>query len=283
MANLSLTINVETIDFRSENFDTEVRQIKSYQFSSEMITTDFVDQLNILMIRTKGDWIKFSYDYFNQNYYVTANLIFHDKQLTIQEENLVNQVIRACEQFFAEKNLQQTNQEYNNFDKLCNILSREGFILSISELDGCGKLNYEELALLLRENNIPFEILNGHQSRFDGGASGGSGSLIFFILGSIASGATWDVIKLAFSKKFDFPFEELSYLRITKFENYKFNKLRNILAERIREEEQDLILREILKDDNEIILVFKTPKKTVHVRCDSNYDIKEMNVDENVA
>lgn len=253
MANIFIAINVENIDFNSENLDTEIRRIKTYQFSSESITSNFIKQLNSLLLKTKGDWIKFDYDYFNDNFYVTVNLIFHNRVLLKQEEDLVKKVISGCEHFFNENKLQTANQAYNNLDKLSIILGQEGYILSISETDGCGELKYEELANLLRGKNIPFEIINGHQSRFDGGASGGSGNFILFILGSITSGLTWDTIKFSISKIFNFPFEELNYLRINKFENYKFNNLRNILAERLREEVKDLILSYMLKNDNEII------------------------------
>ena len=48
---------------------------------------NIIDQLYLDTLKVKGDWMDFSYEYFNNNYYVNINLIFTHKNL-VREDNV---------------------------------------------------------------------------------------------------------------------------------------------------------------------------------------------------
>lgn len=280
MANLFLKVNLETIDFESETFDTQVKNIKKYVLSSDTLDANLLDRLHTKIIRTKGDWLRYDIDFFNGNYYVCMNLIFHSPNQTKEQYKIVEKIITECEKFFTENSFKCVNEKYNNSEKLAEIVDNDGFIISIADEDGGGILDNKHIEKILRENDIDFETLRINQSRFDGGASGVTGRFIYFILSSVQSGVTYDIIKSLIISKLGIP---IDYFKLSIFDNFKFKRLRKIIADRIREDVYDIVLSELYKGEEEITIVFKTQDQRITLICDKDYEIKEIRVDENIS
>lgn len=280
MVNLIFEVNLETIDFENESYNTQVTNIKRYEFSSDKIDGNLLDELHVKIIRTKGDWLSYNINYFNSNYYVTANLIFHTPNINKEHNEVIDKVLKECEKFFRENNFKPIQSNYNNLEKLVEMFNNDGFVISIEDEGGGGILHNEQIEKALRDNNIEFEPISIRQSRFDGGASGGSEKFIYFILTTVQSGITYDVLKFLITSKLGIPAD---YFKISVLDNFKFKRLRKIIADRVREDERDLILNELYKGEEDITVVFKTRNSKITLICDRNYELKEMKADENIT
>ena len=60
---------------------------KNISVSFDKLNENIIDQLYLDTLKVKGDWMDFSYEYFNNNYYVNINLIFTHKNL-VREDNV---------------------------------------------------------------------------------------------------------------------------------------------------------------------------------------------------
>lgn len=281
MANLFFDSYSESMDFLKNDFNPKIQKIRSYNLSSNKINDELIEALRTKILRLKGDWISSKSTYFNDNYYVQINLLFHHKELTPDDKKLIKNICSELDNFFKELNLiQYTEINYNNADKLTEIFEAEGFVLSISEQDGGGILDSKEVEEIFKFHDIQFETVSISKSRFDGGASGGSEELIYFIANSIVSGITWDVIKPILAANLKSP---IDYFRVVTLDNFKFKKMRGILAERLREEEVNIVLIKLHKGNEQIKITFKAGTKTIHVTCDHGYIIKDLKVEDDVA
>jgi len=123
-----------------------------------------------------------------------------------------------------------------------------------------------------------FEVLNLNERRTEFGASGVFENFVFFILGSVASGLTWDTMKILIANNLNITKDNI---KIFKFDNYNFKKMREIIADRIREDSKDIVLHEMYKQEDYILIVFKANDKEISIMCDENYNIEEIKVEEN--
>ena len=270
MSNLFFNIYSEAMDFGSGDYTPNIIKVKSYMRSLNNLNIDKIEELRSFIMKEKRDWLSFKYSFFNETYYVDVNLIFHNKTLTVHEEKVVKNVILLCEEFLLENNFSMIDNEINNSDKLSNIFDLDGFILSISENDGGGDLESKKIEKIFNENGIKYEALNISKSSFDGGASGATEKLLYFIISSATSGMTWDIIKPILVGNIAFPLQSVTMKALDK---YNFNKLRKIVADRIREEEKNIILIELHKKNSKLSLEFRAQNMMIYITCDSNYNI----------
>lgn len=233
MSNLFLNIYSETMDFGGGDYTPTIIKVKSYMCSLNNLNIDKIEELRVFIMKEKGDWLSFKYSFFNETYYVDVKLIFHNKTLSVYEEKIVQNVILLCEEFLLENKFSKIDDDINNSDKLSNLLDLDGFILSITENDGGGVLESKKIEKIFNENGIKYEALNISKSSFDGGASGATEKLLYFVLSSAASGLTWDIIKPILVNNIAFPLQSVTMKALDK---YNFNKLRKVVADRIREE-----------------------------------------------
>lgn len=277
MSNLYLNIYTETMDFVSGDFTPNIVKVKNYICSLNNFNNEKIEELRALIMRVKGDWISFKYAFFNETYYVDVYLIFRNKTLSVNQEEIVKNIILQCGEFLLKNKYGAIDININNSDKLSKLLEEDGFILSISENDGSGLLNNKEIEKVFNENDIKYEVLNIGKSSFDGGASGAAENLIYFIMSSAASGVTWDIMKPILTGNLALPIQSITMKVMDK---YNFNKLRKIVADRIRVEERSLILTEMHKKNSKLNLEFRTSNKKIHITCDSNYNIIDFKVEE---
>ncbi|CEP67132.1 Uncharacterized [Moorella glycerini] len=277
MANLFLKINLKTVNFEGQSLESSIRLLKYYAKYSDKLNATWIDDLHTRILLTKGGWMRFQSQYFNQNYYVTADLIYHNHNLSCKDYLLIDRVFEECEKFFSERNMTSIKTDYNNWDELWRILGKNGAILSIKELGGGGILNNKEIERILVQNKVDFEIICTTKQQFDCGASGVSESLIYFLGGAVLSGATYDFIKNLLFTKLPVP---LDSIKVTLIDNLRFSKLRSTVADRIKEEEKDLVLEEIYNDDDKVFIAFRTPNKRILLVCDQNYVIKYLTTED---
>jgi hypothetical protein len=267
-------LNTETMDFSNNDFAPRIKNIISTELISDSFSSESVDQLNRLILKIKGDWVSFECRNNADNYYIKANLIFHHLELNDFEQEIVTDITTKCEIFL--KNIQSilNNEIESNADQLSEIIDQDGIIIQVIERGGWGIAN--SVDALLTSENIKYRTINHRQTRFDGGASGGSEELLLFIASSVASGITWDVMKELILMQLDI---SADYLKSTFIENKKFKRLRKTISERIGEDHKDLILTEFYNNENEIFLTFSTYgifAKTVTIICNQDYEIKEL-------
>lgn len=270
MSNLFLNIYSEAMDFTIGGYTPNIIKAKSYMCSLNNLNIDKIGELRTFIMKEKGDWLNFKYSFFNETYYVDVNLIFHNKTLTVHEDEVVQNVILLCEEFLLENKFSTINSEINNSDRLSNLFDLDGFILSISENGGGGALESKEIEKIFNENCIKYEALNISKSSFDGGASGVTEKLLYFIISSAASGLTWDIIKPILVGNIAFPLKSVTMNALDK---YNFNILRKVVADRIREEEKNIILIELHKKNSKLSLEFRAQNIKIYITCDDNYNI----------
>lgn len=275
MSNLYLNIYTKTMDFGSGDFTPNIIKVKNYICSLSNLNNDKIEELRVLIMKVKRGWISFNYSFFNETYYVDAYLIFHNKTLSMHEEEIVKNVISQCGEFLLKNKYRTIDIDINNSDKLSELLEVDGFILSISENDGGGYLNNKEIEKVFNKNDIKYEVLNISKSSFDGGASGAAENLIYFIMSSVASGVTWDIIKPILTKNLALPIQSITMKTMDK---YNFNKLRKVVADRIRAEERSLILTEMHKKNSKLNLEFRALNKKIYITCDGNYNIIDFKI-----
>lgn len=271
MSNLFLKIFEEHLNDDGSSIITE---IKSYYCSSKNITLESLDVLRDSLLIAKGDWISFRCSYFNDTYYVDIYLIFHFKELTIDDENLIQNVFNQCEKFLSDNNSQPLDDNINNLKILSEITEADGFILNIFDEFSDLQIDYAKIEEVLITNNVRFKPLNITKTNYEHGASIESIDLLYFIFTSAASGVTWDIIKNIIQTKLNIPLQSSA---IKYIEKYNFSKLRKDIADKIGDEEKHLILEEMIKKPSKINLKFRTKDKKVEIECDKDYNIKKFN------
>lgn len=273
--NILIDLMKEIINFESGNFEQDISKVKSYQYEVEEVSFDILDELYTRIIRIKGDWISSDYIETDDWLEVKYSLIFHHPELSEAEKLVINKVDTCINEFFKDYKATSGHIHTGNI-KTKPIDNEEGLLISFKDDSGGGSLILtNEIEEVFKKNNLPYSIVTKQKSQFDGGASGGTESVVFFILSSIGSGLTWDVIKTMLSMTLNEPFQ---YLKVSFIDNFKFNNLRKTIASRINENINSLALLEFYKNEEEIILEFKTKDKKITVICDMNYIIKELKV-----
>lgn len=275
MTDVSFDIFVETIDFSSENFDSKVKHVKKFEYYSTLLNQDDVNSLISSIIQKKGDWYTLNYDFSINDMTANITLIFHNPKLSEQENQLIEEVIEECNKFF-ERAKSNNCPEKSYCDEL---LDDEGFLLNITnEVESQIYISRSEIEEILREKNIKYKIVNTSGSQYEGGCSSGADAFILFVIASVKSGITWDIIKSLITSKLNIDFYRLDFQII---DNLKFRRMRKLVAERIHEKPSSLILKSFRKDPkkNKIYISMKCLRKRISVVCNNNYDIEELELE----
>jgi len=269
MENIHLNLYNRTVDLSNEKLLSETKITARYKYSIDYINKQFIDDLFGIILKTKGDWVDFQYNYFNKNYYVDIYLVYQN-EFTARDKVTNNRVIKACEEYLEIKSASNIKMDYNNAEILSKILDDEGFIINIVEEDGSAILNYNAVNEIFKKNKIEYEILNINEYNRECGASMGAEDILYFIAASSASGITWDVIKSIYNVNIK-PISDAIKLYI--FDNFSFKKMRKTIAERIREEEKNIVLYKMIKDGEKNLILFRTENKSIKIVTDNHYNI----------
>ena len=242
---------------------------KQYEIYVDL-NEDFISELYTVVLKAKGDWINFDYNDSLNICYTDLGLIFHNEKLDDRDEEIINKTIDAIENLINKKSLPTTKIDSKLYG---DTFSENGLLISIKDLTEGNIVDKDLLIKYFSENSIKYnEVLHqGHN--FDGGASGGSDSFIFFLTSAILSGMSWDMIKYGISEVLNC---SQDLVKINILENFHFNKLRKIIEDRSKIEKEDLILTDLKRDENnDLILTFMSKKGKVFVRANDTYQIKE--------
>lgn len=275
MNTLKLQVNIEHIDFTSEELTDVVKPIKKYTVNMQTEIPVFLDELHNAVMKEKGDWISLKYTESFGKGIAELNLIFHELDLDETNKQVLNKTVAVIEEKLASESQVQSECNGIFIEDNFKALENEGFILRLEEEGGSGELRHEDIENYLELHNIEFKRLYIHENRFEGGASGGNEEILYFIIGSVTSGITWDLIKGGLTKLLG----DFSEIKIDMFDKINFNNLRKDISDKVRVERNDLILYEMYKNQSEIILVFKADVLTITVITDSKYKILDLKVE----
>lgn len=273
MADLLFEISVETIDFSSECFDREIKHIKTFELANATITQNDFQKLIDMTLKKKGDWYTLDYDFSINELNASVTLIFHNPEITEEEQSLVNSIIEDCEIFFVNKMMYTDDGNHRD-----EFPEDDGLIITrINEVEDDVYISHSEIEELLKGQGIEYKIVNLRGSQYEGGCGSGSDAFMFFIKASIESGITWDVIKLLLISKLNINLDKFDFQII---DNLKYKRLRRIIADRIQEDYKSLILIGFSKDEenDKIEISMKCRRKLIHIECNKNYEIKQVEV-----
>lgn len=270
---IKLHLKVDSIDFDSDIQVEKELKIGEYTFNVEKITDKEIEELFLKLCHIKTDWLSYDFKFNEFKGKIEITLMFNTMELSEEDKELINLVKNECEVFIKEKAIVVPADKFPKRD--VNDFTNLGSIVILREEGSIG-LNYYEVEELLNEKQIPYEILKVNQSHVEQGCSGGHSEIIIFLMNTIASGATYDGLKLFLE-----PIKhKLGHSKIIKrkVDDINYNKLRKVLADRTHADIQDLTLLDIYKDFDklEICCVIETDTKKFHVRSDLKYNIIEM-------
>jgi hypothetical protein len=272
MANIKLKIDIQVINFKSENFDTQVDHFKSFEYSLSPFTEQDMHDLIYKVTSKKGDWYSYNYTFSRDCVDVCITLVFTN-ELSDDEKIFLESMEKECLAFFQQRNA-VTKLEYRDRNSLT---SEEGLFIEISNHEADIFLDHIEMENILKENNIEYDLVSFSGSQSQCGCGSGTENFLIFLKGSIESGIAWDLIKpIIYCKIGDFK----DYIKIHYFDNAQFKKIRKIIADRIHEEENDIDLRNFVRDseNNRIHVTFSCKKKKITVICNDDYRIDKIKV-----
>jgi len=260
----------EHIEFDTNEQKKEIEKLKEYTFYSKCFV---LEELFSSLIRIKGDWLTHEIHEDKNNIYASITLLY---PFTNGErvKNIPTEVFEVVEDFINQKKSITSLEESNENDEE----EVEGFLIKIE--DHC---QIEELDILLelKKHSLEYEIITSTVKRTETGAGDLLSEVILFVQNTVVSGIAWDIIKSGLIMMS--PFSKVSKsIDERKVENVNYNRLRKDIALRISIDSKALILIDMYKENDNILLRFKGNDSVITVLCDKNYIIQELNVEESV-
>ncbi|EMS72581.1 hypothetical protein [Ruminiclostridium cellobioparum] len=274
MPNIFFELFIESADFSGKDLKIKKSSAYSSQYNTLSITDNDIENLYSKILRAKGDWASLNFYNFNNNFYIEISLIFNAGYQSVEHENIINKVLKICDDFVNASKVGEVNIYYNNLSKLEEIAFDECYVLSLSE-GGGGVIDFDVVKQVLNEKHLDYNVVTEKISRFDGGASGSSEEFIAFLSATVASGLTWDMVKMALAYKLGI---DIDRIIITCLNKAKFKILRRDIADKIRERSKDLYLKRFEEKNSKLILVFGCKGTEIEVVCDKEYRIKSLKI-----
>ncbi|KPU42707.1 hypothetical protein OXPF_37610 [Oxobacter pfennigii] len=271
MPNMFLNLFIETGVYSNK---TSKVLINNYQYSCMDLTDRGIENLYYKILMAKGDWISLLYNNFNNNFHVDISLIFHTEFQFNENDEIINNVKKICDDFVKDSKVGGVNNHYDNHINLEELASDKCCVLSLFE-GGGGVINFDLVKQTLDENKLDYSVITQKITRFDGGASGGSEEFIAFLSSTIVSGVTWDIIKMAIASKLGI---DIDRIIIDILDAAKFKLLRLEIADKIREKSKDLYLKKFEDLSSKLRFIFGCKNTEIEVICDKEYKIKSLNV-----
>lgn len=274
MPNIFFELFIESADFSGKDLKIKKSIAYSSQYNTLSITDNDIENLYSKILRAKGDWASLNFYNFNNNFYIEISLIFNAGYQSVEHKNIINKVLKICDDFVNASKVGEVNIYYNNLSKLEEIAFDECYVLSLSE-GGGGVIDFDVVKKVLNEKHLDYNVVTEKISRFDGGASGSSEEFIAFLSATVASGLTWDMVKMALAYKLGI---DIDRIIITCLNKAKFKILRRDIADKIRERSKDLYLKRFEEKNSKLILVFGCKGTEIEVVCDKEYRIKSLKI-----
>lgn len=273
MKKIYFKLFAEHIEFDTNEQRKDIEKLKEYTFYSKSFVLEGLEELFSSLIRIKGDWLKHEINEDKNNVYASITLLypFTDGE---RVNDIPSEVFEVVEDFINQKKSITLPEGFNeNADE-----EIEGFLVKIE--DHC---HIEELDILLelKKHNLEYEIITSTVKRTETGAGDLLSEVIVFVQNTVVSGIAWDIIKGGLIMMS--PFSKASKsIDERKAENVNYKRLRKDIALRISIDSKALILIDMYKENDDILLKFKGNDSVITVLCDKNYSIQELNVEESV-
>src|SRR5699024_9254584 len=168
---------------------------------------------------------------------------------------VITKVLKQVESFVEKERKLGNINEKIEIEKSYGYISEqsEGLILKLREYEETD-LDYNEIKKYLAEQNIKYSIVSQSYSRSETGGSGDINELFLFLANVTISGAAWDMVKVGLKQILGMP-KQGNYRII---ENNRFKRVRKIVADRSRIEEEKLVLNDFQTNLETIQMIFKT-------------------------
>ncbi|MEC0017445.1 hypothetical protein P4K66_13310 [Bacillus anthracis] len=271
----------EHTNLKNEPAEVKIKLIKEYEFFSDRITTDLLNELYFSLRDVKGDWISLNVVSDNHSIYATISLLSAlegENKTALQPEilTLVEDFLRPdlLSNLFLPKDnynpIEETDQDSEQDSKQ----DSEGILVQI---EGHSKLEEDELIKELKKKNIKYEVITNNFISTDVGASSVVCGAIIFIANAALGGIIWDVMKSGLSKVN--PFSE-NQLDERSLENINYKKLLKDVSQRAKIATKDLMLIKKHRKDSEKIFMFRANNTIITVICDERYIIQDFRLEE---
>ncbi|WP_193065400.1 hypothetical protein [Oceanobacillus oncorhynchi] len=264
-------INIRTvlIDFNSENFEEYLNYIESFKFYTNKPFEEKVEELFISILKIKGDWAHYDLITNENILIVDYDLLFTSTTLTDSDKKVIDMVLNTTKQLIENIKVSTVIDSHDIFKSDKDNNEDKGIILKL-EKHGEVTTDHKEIETYLNNKNIKYSVVSKNSSHTESGAGGGGSELLLFIATTIASGVTWDMLKMGLSQIMP-PFEGTTFKVL---ESYHFKRVRNIVANRSKIDKNELILIDFIKNEDEglIQMVFKANKKYIYICCDTKYN-----------
>lgn len=273
MLKLVIQLSVENIDFGTGNFERTKLPIRTFNIISEDIKKSDIDDLVSSIVRLKGDWYNVDRNYFLNNYFIEVSLVFHSKEYTEDQKIFVNQVIDEFSKCLEAKGLKEETTAILEDIDVNSFVENDGYFISCENKDGTDTyIDLELLQKALNANNLEYKTVSLIEQHTECGAGNVVNEFLIFIMESIQSGITWDVIKMALSSYLKI---DIKNLKFHVLESIQYKLLRKRVAERMNEVPENIILTYFKNDSKKGIIYasFRCKKKVINVTCDSCYEI----------
>ena len=265
---INMKLFVKIVDF-SSNFEVTEKLLWNKKFKTDMLLNAFIDKLNTVTMEFKSDWFDIDYEESFGNCLVRVNLVFTSPSLDNRDNEVVSVTSQKILELINELSVEfegESNRKVNKESK--------GFYISFTENEGSGLVDVEDIEKQLFNKKVDYKRVSTTGKISECGASGFVGTVLIFVAGAVTSGITWDVIKKYFSNYFD---DES--VAIDVFEDFNYNMMLNEISNRTKIGMDELILTEMYKKDNEIIIQLKSESKSILVLVDEEYNIIELSVE----
>ncbi|WP_214828358.1 hypothetical protein [Exiguobacterium sp. s26] len=272
MERLTLNLMVEIIDFDSVDQPSLIHEVNSFQVWNDE-SNESVEDLYTRILMEKGDWLRYEQIQTEGRQEVTFWMMFTTSELSDEDKQLIESIEKICRAYVSANREPTTEIDERLMNLPSTNLMGDGLIISAREIGQTGLA--EILAKKLEDEGVEYTILRRQQERIDSGASGGMEHVLFFIAQWVLTSVAWDVLKAQLSKEIG---EQVDSFTGTRYENHRFKRLRAQVAGRAKVDETYLILKEFLKDDHELVIIFEvdgTSDDTITLICDHGYNIKQ--------
>lgn len=263
-----VNVRLVFIDFNNKNFDESIEEVESYEFHTEDLFDEKAELLFNSIMEIRGGWASYDLSMNERICIVDYDLIYTGIKLEESDRKTVSSVLNKIKEFIDNIKINTDVSDKIHFDPSDNC--QEGIILKVIK-PGEITTNYEELETFLSKKKVDYSIVSKISSHAEVGAGGGESEVLLFVANTVASGVTWDMLKLGISQIVS-PYERISFKIL---ENYRFKRIRSIVSNKSRIDKRELILNDFLVNEDKglIQMVFKARRKYIYICCDTEYNI----------
>lgn len=275
MKRIVLKLISEHTNVGEEPSVTETKLHKEYDYLSNRINNEVLNELFDSIRTIREDWIAFKVTADDHNIY--ADITFLSMSEGKDDLSIPGRIIKLVDQFFKPEeltNLFLTNEDEDDDESEGkeveeNTEETEGLLIQITEHSSEKEL---EFIKALKKKNIDFDIITHNFLSTDVGAASLVVGTIFYISNAMLSGVIYSIAE---EKILSTSLNSIKPVDFQKITMANIKKIRKDTAQLTSNKVRNLILDSF--DGEKKIFTFKTVDATITVECDSQYVIKNVN------